>query len=137
MNHTFPFPPIDGPIGCFTAFFVCVDCGEIATECMEETHEGHECYYIGTGEDAVEFLNDILKDALKCIFKEQRGKIMNRPRTPPMEFGNINERIDRMFEEMDAEPRVKEVDEEKLAKPPKTTPPPAKDEITIDEKKVD
>jgi transcription initiation factor IIE alpha subunit len=103
----------DGPLGSFTVFFVCLDCGEIVTEYTQEHHDGHEHYYIGSGEEAVEFLNDILKDALKQIFKQQRMRIITRPRTPPLDYNAISERLDHMFDPYVPEPRVKEVDEVK------------------------
>jgi hypothetical protein len=124
---------IDGPLGCFTAFFVCLDCGEIVTEYGEESHAGHEYYYVGSGEEAIEFLNDILKDALKCIFKEQRLKIIGRPRTPPLNFEVINERLNHVFDSTPYTPRVQEIDiDDKKEGNPKR-----KDKTTIDEKRVD
>jgi hypothetical protein len=114
----------DGPLGNFTAFFVCLDCGEIVTEYTQERHDGHEHYYVGSGEEAVEFLNDILKHALKQIFKKQKMRIITRPQTPPIDYDAISKRLDHMLDPY--------VPESKVVKQGEAKDDEVKNKVTVD-----
>jgi hypothetical protein len=108
-----------GAIACFNSFYVCMDCGEVATECMEEKHDGHEYYYLGNGEEAVTFLNEYLKEPLKKVLEEQKEKIKNRPPSPAFEYSDIELTYESFFPS--SKPRVSEVEEEnpKISDAPK------------------
>jgi hypothetical protein len=129
MSFIFPglgqqFPLFQGAIACFNSFYACIDCGQIATECMEEEHEGHEYYMIGNGEEAISFLNEYLKEPLKKMLEEQKERIKNRPPTPPIDYSQVKLDYGDLFGHVT--PRVSEVEDEI---------PKATDEIPKSEKK--
>jgi hypothetical protein len=67
-----------------------MDCGQIATECMEADHTGHEYYLLGDGEETIKFINEFLSEPLKQILNEKKELIKSRPPSPPIDYTKLN-----------------------------------------------